>query len=177
MPLDCSEPMIIYETRMDFLKAFPLNPVFAEVGVCDGVNARNILDILKPTQLVLVDTWEGFEKQYQNVLKAVGNNPTVKIHKMLSVEASSLYPNNYFDCVYIDADHSFKCCYEDLNAWYPKVKSGGIIGGHDYTDNEENRRNGFGVVKAVDLFVQENNLEIAFLSNVSRARDYAIRKP
>ena len=48
------------------------------------------------------------------------------------------------DVVFIDADHSYDACRNDMMLWWPKVKPGGIFCGHDYNENHP------GVVKAVD---------------------------
>jgi len=37
-----------------------------------------------------------------------------------------------FDFVFIDADHTYESVKKDILAWYPKVKKGGIIAGHNY---------------------------------------------
>jgi predicted O-methyltransferase YrrM len=52
----------------------------------------------------------------------------------LSVEAAKLFPDETLDFVYIDAGHDKKSVNEDLNAWYPKVRTGGLIIGDDYFD-------------------------------------------
>ena len=39
------------------------------------------------------------------------------------------------DYLHIDADHTYESVKKDLELYLPKVKNGGIIGGHDYTDN------------------------------------------
>ena len=56
--------------------------------------------------------------------------PQLKILRLLSAEAAQLFPKGYFDFVYIDADHSL--AREDILLWYPLVKKGGILAGHDY---------------------------------------------
>jgi predicted O-methyltransferase YrrM len=45
---------------------------------------------------------------------------------------SKNYTNEYFDIVYIDASHEYEYVKEDILAWLPKVKKGGIICGDDY---------------------------------------------
>lgn len=50
-----------------------------------------------------------------------------------STEVADLVPDETLDWVYIDADHRMEGCLADLKAWYPKVKSSGIVAGHDYT--------------------------------------------
>ena len=42
------------------------------------------------------------------------------------------FPDRYFDFVYVDGDHSYKGSKSDLRNYYPKVKRGGVIAGHDY---------------------------------------------
>jgi hypothetical protein len=69
----------------------------------------------------------------------------VKI-KNFSIEASKLFNDKFFDCVYIDGDHDYEPVKQDILHWMPKVKDGGHISGHDYHFE--------GVRKALDeLFV------------------------
>lgn len=39
------------------------------------------------------------------------------------------------DLVFIDADHTYESVCEDIEAWWPIVNDGGIIGGHDYSEH------------------------------------------
>ena len=64
-----------------------------------------------------------------------------------SVEAAKAITDGSLDFVFIDADHSYEGCKADIEAWLPKVKPRGFIGGHDY-DNAEFPM--FGVKRAVD---------------------------
>ncbi len=40
------------------------------------------------------------------------------------------------DFVYLDARHDFQGVFSDLIAWWPKLRIGGVIAGHDYCDGE-----------------------------------------
>lgn len=40
---------------------------------------------------------------------------------------------NKLDFIFIDGDHSFDRCYQDLNLWYDNVRPGGLFSGHDYS--------------------------------------------
>ncbi len=57
------------------------------------------------------------------------------LHSMRSSEAASLYEDGSLDFVFIDADHSYKSVTKDINAWRGKVMSGGMICGHDYSQD------------------------------------------
>jgi hypothetical protein len=50
----------------------------------------------------------------------------------LSKETSEYFKDEIFDFVYIDANHSYEGCLEDIRAWIKKIKKGGCICGHDY---------------------------------------------
>jgi hypothetical protein len=136
----------------------------AEIGVYKGDNAEFILSILQPKMLYLVDPWNNFldqdsneiigEVQYletQQRLNKYGNKILIK---KTSLEASKMFKDEEFDFVYIDADHSHDGISQDLRLWYPKVRKGGILSGHDYHQNM------IGVVMAVNEFCDEYKLKI-----------------
>lgn len=173
--------MIFYKTRDEFIKALPHNAVVAEIGVFRCENALRIIEETSPTELHLVDMWKNitskgnykvnneWEKFYERA-KTLGI-----VHRMNSVDAAKEFNDGYFDWIYVDAGHSYESCLADLEAWFPKVKDGGIIAGHDYSDTEETRKKGFGVKQAVDDFCKKYNLEIFALSGCLGQQDYAIK--
>jgi predicted O-methyltransferase YrrM len=65
--------------------------------------------------------------------------------RMASEEAVHLYPDQSLDFVFIDSDHSYEGIKADLQAWYPKMRKGGHIAGHDYVSDDR-------VKRAVDEF-------------------------
>ena len=76
-----------------------------------------------------------------------------------SVERAKCFDNNSLDFVYIDANHMRPYIDNDLAAWWPKVKVGGIFGGHDY--HNVSRPDYVCEVKdAVDAFFDGKNYEI-----------------
>jgi len=73
----------------------------------------------------------------------------VRLIRKWSVEASKDYQDGYFDIVFIDANHTKPGISSDIKHWYPKVRDGGILCGHDYGNNAK----GFGVTQVVnDVF-------------------------
>lgn len=144
----------------------------AEVGVRRGNNAARLLDEILFEQLYLIDLWgkfkqvilwkdvgftdENLEWLYPAVVKRFENRPNVTIHRLPSLEASKKFPNEYFHFVYIDACHSYEHVMEDILVWLPKIKAGGVLGGHDYRDDKICP----GVNRAVDEFIQNSGYEL-----------------
>lgn len=52
--------------------------------------------------------------------------------RMMSVDAAKNYKDDSLDFVFVDGDHEYDGCKADIVAWLPKIKSGGILAGHDY---------------------------------------------
>lgn len=58
----------------------------------------------------------------------------VEFFEMRSTDAAKLMKGNYFDFVYLDARHDYCAVAEDIDSYWPKVRPGGILGGHDFID-------------------------------------------
>ena len=54
-----------------------------------------------------------------------------------SVNAASAFPDAYFDWVYIDALHTKQGSLNDMRAWWPKLRPGGLFSGDDFADTED----------------------------------------
>ena len=58
--------------------------------------------------------------------------------------------------VYLDACHTYDCVTKDLQAWFPKVKKGGVMAGHDYLNKA------YGVYPAVWNFTSGGQMYEVF---------------
>jgi predicted O-methyltransferase YrrM len=71
------------------------------------------------------------------------------------------------DFVYIDSNHKYEYCKEDVREWSKKVKRGGLVAGHDYINGVSEDIGGtqtdFGVKRAVDEWVEVNSIEPLFI--------------
>jgi len=164
--LDASQ----YSSREDLLRNFTPGGIWAEVGVASGSFSKLILKHVKPLRLFLIDSWgtepganleqvANAKNGYDGVRSMFRDDPHVVIVKELSVPASHRYTDNSFSAVYIDADHTK--AYEDAVAWWPKVKQGGYLLGHDYIDPKQWKPESFITVKEdMDRFSAERQLEM-----------------
>ena len=56
----------------------------------------------------------------------------IKFLQVTSEQAAAQIPDESLDFIFIDADHSYDAVVCDLQMWYPKIKTGGLVAGHDY---------------------------------------------
>jgi len=141
------------------VKYFGSGSTFVEVGSWRGRSSVymgvEIVNSGKQIDLVCVDTWEGsVEHQGWDILEDDGLwkdflknieplKGVITPFRMTSLEGAMEFKDESLDFVFIDAAHDYQSVKEDIEAWYPKVKEGGVISGHDYPEWE-------GVKKAVD---------------------------
>lgn len=130
----------------EIVSKLPNNSHIVEVGSWKGKSsafiAVEIFNSKKVIKFDCVDTWTGSEEHQneQDINKIFEifceNMKLVEGHfnaiRLPSIEAAKLYENESLDFVFIDAAHDYDNVCADINAWLPKVKLGGILGGHDY---------------------------------------------
>ena len=165
-------------TRNDIgkvLDAMCLTGLGVEVGVAFGENAEAILSASKLTKLFLIDPWDyvpgentmGFVDAIKDwkgcfdycAAKVAPFGDRAMMVRKSSAEALDGVPDGVFDFVYIDANHMRPMIDKDLAGWWPKVKKGGIFGGHDYhTVVEDEYR--CDVKEAVDAFFKDKGYTI-----------------
>jgi hypothetical protein len=90
---------------------------------------------------------EEIEKEFD---RTAGIQKNVIKLKKSSEEAVKDFPNHSLDFVYIDGLHTYDGCKKDIELWFPKVRPGMAIGGHDYGSKHFP-----GVKKAVDECFQD----------------------
>jgi hypothetical protein len=103
--------------------------------------------------------WEkengGEDALWNEYNKYMNEHPNKEILKQSFRENSWDSAQNFEDksvfCCFIDASHLYENTKRDIEAWYPKIKDGGILAGHDY-----NR----GVKRAVDEFFGAKNIYV-----------------
>lgn len=153
---------IILESRQDLAKTFA--GVGIEVGVAYGTFSDYILFHSKCTRLYSIDPWSmehpGFpsteeaDRAYHTTMSLLAKygdrSHVVRIDSNVFVEAMA---PDFFDFVYIDADHTFEGTIQQLEDWWDKLKLGGRLCGHDFKNCSE-------VQSAVRAFAHIKGLQI-----------------
>jgi hypothetical protein len=134
------------EGLLDLINELPDNITVAEVGCYAGEST--VAWAIKSKLLYAIDPWgNNYDKNdtsseeipmtqiYSEFIQRVEPyKEKLNIVQTVSKKAVNLFVDEYFDIVYIDACHKYESVKEDINLWYPKVKTGGAICGHDYND-------------------------------------------
>jgi hypothetical protein len=164
--------MKIYDTRESMISTFPKFCTIAEVGVFQGDFSKLIYKFLSPKELHLIDIFEGnacsgdkngnnvvhtnLSHEFNKLKNYFKDNNSIFLHKGKSENVLLHFPDDYFDVIYIDGDHSYDGVSKDLTLAKAKVKKGGIISGHDYGPQF------LSVIYAVNDFLDNSNLKLDF---------------
>jgi predicted O-methyltransferase YrrM len=125
----------------------------AEIGVMKGNFSATMLREWPGRELLSVDPWEEVPENAEHARQALAPfGERSRILPMTSEEAARLVPDGDLDFAYIDALHDYDSVRRDLEAWYPKIRPGGILAGHDYPEP--------GVRAAVDEFCAARGLTV-----------------
>lgn len=140
---------------------------FVEVGTWKGDFAQRLLESTSCKKLYCVDPYAFFsdftyvdamnfqlqneaDRYYEttkNRLEQVAGPDRVEIIRKVSLEGAKDFADESLDFVYIDANHEFTHALQDVLAWYPKVKPGGILAGDDvYSYNLDDYTNNYNML-------------------------------
>ncbi|GAG94109.1 unnamed protein product [marine sediment metagenome] len=130
-----------------------------EIGVWRGSYALIYLKELDIEKVFLIDPYEDEEKKQMKhahlQLKSYENK--IEWIKVRSADVANKFNDGSLDFVYIDGNHQYEFVLKDIILYYPKVKEGGLLSGHDYGKSRWP-----GVTKAVDEFCKKNSLKLNY---------------
>ena len=151
-----------------FLEALGAKGYGVELGVQQGMFSEEMLKRwTSVSKYYLVDSW-AHQPEYAdraNFNQGVHNKYFANTKERLrqfedktvfvrnfSYAAVHQFPDCYFDFIYVDAVHTYEGALIDIIDWWPKLKWGGIMAGHDYVSGVIPGAGVFGVKDAADRF-------------------------
>ncbi len=169
-----------WDVIVNVLKNRP-HAVGAEIGIFKGFFAKEILTKLPGIkQYYCVDPWQHYD-EYTEILRPQSNEILVKPEKAFQIFCNKIkpfadkviiiremsqdgllhVPDKSLDFVFIDANHTYEYAKPDIVGWSKKVKQGGIIAGHDFSDLQYRgkRKVPFGVERAVRELIPKFRVE------------------
>lgn len=167
-------PVEIPDCSRDDLPAFFVELGFkvgAEIGVDKGEFSQKLAQT--GLKLYAIDPWlankeyrisrrqSKLDAAYQQAKKILAPYPNCLIIKKTSMEAVEDFADESLDFVYIDGNHEFRYIAEDLVEWTKKVRTGGIISGHDYFYTQSSKY--WHVAYVLNAFVSAYNIHNWYL--------------
>ncbi len=134
-------PSQIYREHIVALIEKEQSKTVVEVGVYSGKLSKMLAAVSCITSLTIIDHWEEwpnkFSKQhmedlFQQVSAWAKPIEKVLLLRMYSVEASRMFGPETIDFWETDGDHRYASLLREIEAWYPAVKTGGIMCGDNY---------------------------------------------
>jgi len=142
--------------------------VGCEIGVSEGLNSLSILNELNIKELYLVDPYAPYfqEGKCLDYSKAEG----IAHKRFKEYKGKVIWVKEYsesavknikspLDFCYIDGNHQYLNVVDDISNYFPLIKQGGVIGGHDFNGNY------LGVCRAVIEFSQKTKLVLQTKKN------------
>eukprot|EP00747_Dinoflagellata_sp_TGD_P023441 gnl/TRDRNA2_/TRDRNA2_129810_c0_seq1.p1 gnl/TRDRNA2_/TRDRNA2_129810_c0~~gnl/TRDRNA2_/TRDRNA2_129810_c0_seq1.p1 ORF type:complete len:449 (+),score=50.60 gnl/TRDRNA2_/TRDRNA2_129810_c0_seq1:36-1349(+) len=137
-----------------------LHGIGVEVGAQDGTYTRSLLEGWRHANLfVQIDRWvhsgaEGYKDfansnhalQMQHMFQACRIGRAVVRQGWAGavvqcrgdrLECARHFVDNSLDFVYLDARHDRGSVLQELQAYWPKLRPGGVMAGHDYTEQDD----------------------------------------
>lgn len=153
---------------LQWLRRFPGPITGAEVGVFDGHTSETLLRELPDLKLWMVDPWTPYEGKsilghmtaefLEHVREVAMWWTDFAEHRRFELRegspwSASRFADNSLDFAFIDGNHLYESVRDDILAWWPKVRPGGLLTGHDYGVYRD-AEGLWGVRRAVDEFAQ-----------------------
>jgi len=130
----------------------------AEIGVWRGKTTHHILKQLPQLHLICVDPYKVYDHfknhhdmgKYESQVEFSALAESLKYdlikkygkrviwYQKESLEVAPLIKDGSLDFVFVDANYGYKYVKEDILAWLPKIRSGGIMIGHNITSKKDN---------------------------------------
>lgn len=188
----------------NLLNDMNLKGIAVEVGTHRGAFMGVFMRRWKGKQLYCVDHWQNNycpgdpisergdrEKDYRAFLTKLRN---IREHRVTTLRMTSLDATVYIarrlkrqrskglGFVYIDASHRYVDCLNDLRAWFPLIRRGGVLAGHDIGCGEYQPGSPWDefrktmhrqVYKAVKEFANEHDLQVYRVREPNKREDWS----
>jgi hypothetical protein len=94
----------------------------------------------------------------------------VRVHRGLSNAIARSLPDDYFDAIYVDADHHYDAVLSDLFSYSAKLKSGGILFGDDFLEDLTRRDALYATIDAVSTFTKRSKFKCVLITGYGQSQ-------
>jgi hypothetical protein len=199
------DDLAAFADRTDFKRTWTgLTGTFVEVGVFQGDYSAFVLANSTFGTVCGVDAYRRFaDGEYKDAINSLtqgqldlihagaaarfAGEPRYRLIRRTSREAADEFAPGSLDAVYLDGNHGYAAVLEDMEIWWPRVRSTGVLAGDDLVDDldaaydaDNNQRidwspdswGNYGVNRALREFEQRHGLRAYRLPG----RQWMIRK-
>jgi hypothetical protein len=167
----------LIESRVAMLDLMPKGGVCAEIGIFRCDFSSLIIEKTQPRILHLIDIDSHATELAHDKFRDEISYQKIKVHLGNSPAILASMPDQYFDWLYIDGDHTYEGAKADLEATLPKIKDNGVIALNDYVFFAPMDFGKYGVVEAVNEFCIEHDFEMIYFALAGRGyHDVALRR-
>jgi predicted O-methyltransferase YrrM len=121
----------------------PPGALIVEIGVFGGLSLLTIAEGCRDRAAIIgIDLWDSTDRYFpledsrrrRQILEKIiaTHHLPVELRMGDSHLQAMTFDNESIDLVFVDADHEYEAVKADIAAWWPKVKHGGVLAGHDY---------------------------------------------
>jgi hypothetical protein len=149
--------------------------VGAEIGVCGGEHSLSLLRTLSPARLYCIDPYSMYDaydegKHHYGRDQAPLDQTELSAKRLLAPFADKIVwikklssdavreISEPLDFVYVDGNHAQDFVTEDIEKYWPLIRQGGVLGGHDFYNGFQSEHDG--VIAAATGFAVENKLDL-----------------
>lgn len=151
------------------LARLPQGGIAAEIGAAFGDYTKHIFAQNKPRELYLLDSWDS--ARYVAGMEAIKRNFAAEIEagrlhlrQGFSTDKLAEFPNEFFDWVYIDTNHSYGTTWKELQLCHECVKPDGRIAGHDFCTGNVIDPVPYGVIEACARFCVQYGWQYEYIT-------------
>jgi hypothetical protein len=172
IPQECLDGAMLLADRYEMLRRLPAGGVICELGTETGNFAAAMLETCRPLTLDIVDV------DFSRCRADVQTDPRVRTHRMLTTEYLGSQPENRFDWIYVDADHTYEAVRADIALAKTRVRLGGLLVFNDFARFAHAGLGVIGVHQAVCEFIATEKWPVVYLALEGAALyDIAVRRP
>lgn len=193
MKLQATDVLLTSLNRDAILRLLPQGGCGVEIGVNRGAYSKKIMALAAPKVLHLIDPWpvdgadeyiktygvkDDMQAHYEMVQRDFAEpiaTGRVVVYRAYSRDCSEQFTDGQLDFIYVDGMHSYEACLEDLRLFGPKLKVTGFLMGHDFSNTVTGRRVGFGVIRAVQDFLQDGSFNPVLIT-LENAPSYVLTR-
>lgn len=163
--------------RAQILELLDKSSIGLEIGTLAGDFADEMLQIVKPKELHLIDKFNNDDWPHKKRFTKENHKDFISDRFLSEIEQGKVIihhgysdrelpklSDNYFDWIYIDGDHRYEAVKKDLEQSLLKIKSDGLIILNDFTLNDPWGGQNFGVIPATYEFCNNNKWEIIYFA-------------